>query len=70
MPVGIELKSEQKLEDMVDILASLHKYIPTVTTTKTVTLPEETSEIIWDDFFQILLGGYTCTCMRALYVCT
>ena len=63
MPVGIELKSEQKLEDMVDILASLHKYIPMVTTTKTVTLPEETSEITCDDFFHIPLGGYTCTCM-------
>ena len=63
MPLGIELKSEQKLEDMVDILVSLHKYIPTVTTTKMVTPPEETSEITCDDFFQIPLGGYTCKCM-------
>lgn len=48
---------------MVDILASIQKYIPMVTMTQTMILPEETSEIIRDDFFQIPLRGYACTYM-------
>lgn len=56
MPLGIELKSEQKYEEMVDILSSLHKYVPTVTTTEKVTLPEENTEVENDEFFQIPLG--------------
>ena len=59
MPLGIELKSEQKYEDMVDILASLHKYVPTVTTIQKATLPEESTEVICDEFFPITLGMHT-----------
>ena len=59
MPLGIELKSEQKYEDMVDIMASLHKYAPTVTTTQKVTLSDrESTEVTCDEFFPIILGIY------------
>ena len=30
VPLGVVLKSEQKYEDMVDILSHLHQYVPTV----------------------------------------
>lgn len=56
MPLGIELKSEQKLDEMVQIMASLHKYVPMDTSTQVVTLPDETTEVTHDEFFPILLG--------------
>jgi len=62
-PLGIELKSEQKLDEMVDIMASLHKYVPIDTSTQVVMLPDETTEVTRDDFFPILLG----TCVLAPY---
>lgn len=42
--------------EMVDILTSLHKYVPTISTTEKVDLPGDDSEIVRDDFFQILFG--------------
>lgn len=62
MPLGIELKSEQKLEEMVEIMDSLHKYVPTVSTEESVELAEATTKVTRDDFFPLLMGKYTCMC--------
>ena len=48
------MKSEQKLEEMVDIVDRLHDYVPTDTL-----VHEEVgqkNEVIDDNFFKILLG--------------
>ena len=33
-PLGIILKNEQKVEDMIAIMLNLHKYCPTLSTTE------------------------------------
>ena len=66
MPLGIELKSEQHLEEMIDILASLHKYVPTVSTTENVLVDGKADEIVEDKFSKVLLGQYIAI---QLYTC-
>ena len=39
MPLGIELKSEQKTEEMVSILESLQQYVPRVPANEVVEVP-------------------------------
>ena len=58
VPLGIELKSEQKLDEMVAILDSLQKYVPMVPKTKNVTVPGCTSEVkvTKNVFFNICIG--------------
>ena len=64
VPLGIELKSEQKYEDMVAILGSLHKYVPRVPTTEIVEVPgcEEPVEIVKNNFFKVALGELQAIC--------
>ena len=39
VPLGIIMKNENKIDEMVDILTDLHQYIPMTTYTKTVDVP-------------------------------
>ena len=59
VPLGILLKDENKLDEMVSILEHLHQYIPTVCREKKVDVPDskqqETLQV--DNFHHILLGG-------------
>ena len=52
------LKSEQKLEDMVDIMLDLQEYVPVSTTSHNYQLPgrEERVSVKLDDFHYILFG--------------
>ena len=57
MPLGIEPRSEQKLEDVVDLLSNIHKYIPTVSETEKVNVPGHDSvDVTKTKFHQIALG--------------
>ena len=58
VPLGIILKCEQKYEEMVDILDSLHQYVPIVTTTEKTVLPgsQDTVDITSDKVHSIALG--------------
>lgn len=58
VPLGVLLKSEQKLEDMVDIMGDLQQYVPTVTTTTEYNLSgsDDPITVTVDDFHPIFLG--------------
>jgi len=58
VPLGIELKSEQHLEEMIDIFVSLHKYVPAVSTTENVLVDGKSVEVGEDKFSKVLLGQY------------
>lgn len=65
MPLGIILKNEAKTEDMVDILSHISDYIPTVESSKEVTLSN--GEKVKEDqsvMHNILLGGDQMTAAR------
>ncbi len=66
VPLRIELKSEQKYEEMVDILGSLHKYVPRVPTTEMVEVAgcEEPVKVTKSNFFNIGLGKLQCLYFR------
>ena len=52
------MKGEQKLEEMIDVLSHLHKYVPTVTEMDEVEVQgkEDTVKVIKDCFYDILIG--------------
>lgn len=56
--MGIELKSEQKLEEMVSILDKLHSYVPKIPETEEVLVEgcSEPVELTKHKFFNIGLG--------------
>lgn len=61
------LKDENKLDEMVDILHELHRYVPAKSETKEVPVPDSTevrplSEIA---FHRLLFGGDQLTVKRA-----
>ena len=58
VPLGVILQSEQKLEEMVDIIDDVHQYVPTHTTTgEYCTLgDDETITVTLDNFHHILFG--------------
>eukprot|EP00731_Ephydatia_muelleri_P004230 Em0002g406a len=64
------LKNENKLDDMMDILDGLHKYVPSIRTIQHFEDPEDTSgepevtDIEIDHFCQILIGGDQLTAAR------
>ena len=57
VPLGIILKSEQKNDEMQDILDDLHQYVPTVTTTEKINPPGYPSVYIPHDHFHHLAFG-------------
>ena len=69
VPLGVHLKDENKLNDMVDILDELHKYVPMVKTTETFDTAGpsgswEVAEIDVCHFHHILIGGDQLTVAR------
>ena len=69
VPLGVFLKDENKLDEMVDILDDLHKNVPTVRTTQDVKVTStgettQTKTIHTDHFNHILLGGDQLTVAR------
>ena len=58
VPLGVITKSEQKLEDMVEIVTKLQQYVPTITKTEEVLVAatEEPVTVTWDNFHHILFG--------------
>jgi hypothetical protein len=52
------LKSEQKLEDMVDVMEDFHEYVPTVTTSSEYELSgsEDVVNVTLDAFHYMLFG--------------
>lgn len=66
VPLGILLKSESSYEEMVDIMESLHEYVPTYTTTSRVTVPGgEEVTVTNDHFYETIFGGDYLTAARA-----
>ena len=69
VPLGVYLKDENKLNEMVDILDELHKYVPMVKTTEVYETAgpsgcKETAEINMCHFHHILIGGDQLTVAR------
>lgn len=58
VPLGIQLKSEQKYEDMVEILDDLQKYVPKVVKVEEKSVPgcDVPIRMKKHDFYQIALG--------------
>lgn len=53
---------------MVEILAALHKYVPTVTTTEKVLVDGKEDEIVCDEFSKVLLGTHICGINICIYI--
>lgn len=53
---------------MVDIMAHLHSYVPTLESTKSIKVPgcEETKHLTQHNFHKVLLGGDQLTVTRAI----
>ena len=69
VPLGVILKNENKLEDMVDILDELHKYVPHVRTTQSFDSiqsngAKETVQVCIDHFNHTFIGGDKLTSAR------
>ncbi|KAL5510365.1 hypothetical protein EMCRGX_G005898 [Ephydatia muelleri] len=69
VPLGVLLKNENVLDDMVDILDALHKYVPKKTSIQSVDICEEsgatrTMDLQIHHFHHILLGGDQLTVAR------
>ncbi len=64
--MGIIQKSETTLEEMVEILKILQKYVPTVSTEETVPITgtDESVVVTNDKFHKILIGGDQLTAAR------
>ena len=67
VPIGVFLKNENMLDEMVDIMHSLHKYVPTTTITCTYEIPSsgETVNVSVDEFHHLIMGGDQLTAARA-----
>ena len=68
VPLGVLLKNENKVDEMVDVITHLHDYVPTVTKTGNVMVPgcEQPKSVLLQNFHHILLGGDQVTVVRAL----
>eukprot|EP00731_Ephydatia_muelleri_P002182 Em0001g2182a len=69
VPLGVMLKNENVLGDMIDILDGLHRYIPTTTTSQTLDVCAESGhtravEVKLQNFSYIPLGGDQLTIAR------
>ena len=67
VPLGVLLKNENKADDMVEIMAHLHQYVPAVEYKSTVFIPStgETVEVQNATMCKVLLGGDQLTVARA-----
>ena len=66
-PLGVYLKDENKLEEIVDILDELQKYAPSTSQTKDVPIPNssEVRSLKEITFHRLLFGGDQLTAKRA-----
>jgi len=55
VPLGIYLKGEQKLEEMIEVLTHLHQYIPTVTEEVSAQVNEEPVKVTTNSFYSTLV---------------
>jgi L1 cell adhesion molecule like protein len=51
------MKNENKYEDMIDIMSSLHKYVPSKVKTDPITLNNTTHNVIDEQLYPICFGG-------------
>ena len=67
VPLGVLLRDENKLEEMVDVLVNLQQYVPLTIHSKEVEVPstEETMSMQEAHIHQILFGGDFLTAKRA-----
>ena len=66
VPLGVILKNENKGDEMVDIMAYLHQYVPSINCSEKKVI--STGETILEEkakFHQILVGGDQLTVVRA-----
>ena len=67
MPLGVLLKNENKLDDMVEIMDELQKYIPSKTTVQVFDDGNDDVERMKIHHFSpIILGGDQLTTARAI----
>ena len=69
VPLGVILKNENVIDDMVDILDTLHRYVPKHTRTETIDVPTKDGssrkvDMQLHHFHHILLGGDHLTAAR------
>ena len=67
LPLGVQLQNENQLEQMANILEEVHeKYVPTLPSEGSVTLPDGSSRM-YDNttFHKLLFGGDQLTVARA-----
>ena len=56
VPLGMELKSEQKNEELIHVLCHLQQYIPTKTTITEVVHDSEPIQNVTNKFYSLKLG--------------
>jgi L1 cell adhesion molecule like protein len=69
VPLGVLLKNENVIDDIVDIMDVLHKYVPKIRSTQTFDVCDqsgrlETVDVNIDHFHHILIGGDQLTTAR------
>ena len=66
IPLGVYLKNENVLDEMVSIMEDLHTYVPTIHKRVEITTPGETEPDTIDDFkfHPVLFGGDQLTAAR------
>ena len=66
VPLGVQLKNENVLEEMVDIMTEAQKYVPTISKLLQIEVAgESTVTVKADHFHNILFGGDQLTVARA-----
>ena len=65
--MGIQLKNENKLEEMVEIMANYHQYVPKLRTEKAETIDSTGEAVVLTihQFHHLLFGGDQLTAARA-----
>ena len=57
MPLGVQLRNENKYEEMIDIMLHLHKYVPSKTIDQTLTVGESEHTVRDEHLYPLLFGG-------------
>lgn len=66
VPLGVQLKNENVLEEMVEIMSHMQEYVPTLSKMLDLEVTGESSiRVKADHFHNILLGGDQLTVARA-----
>jgi L1 cell adhesion molecule like protein len=66
VPLGVDLKNENKLDEMCEIMDRLHKYVPTIRSEECIVLPDGSEiQTIKTDVWETLFGGDQLTVARA-----